>query len=519
MLHHHTQPSSFRQRISLTMMASWAWEVWQWMAYLLATILFATLLVRHFKRRRMVALINKLPGPEGLPLLGNSLQVTVDNAELFKLIIQFCQYGEVMKLWFGPDPLVILSSPRAAEAVLSSSRHIEKSHDYHYLHSWLGTGLLTSSGSKWHSRRKLLTPAFHFKILEDCLEVFDRQATLLVDRLRPRADGQPFDILSHIALCTLDIICEAAMGHVINAQNEEDSEYVKKIKKINYLMQRRMTVIWEQPSLLYWLLGLARQRDECLSVLHNFSKETITNRRKINQQNVDEKSDKKQRLAFLDILLEYSGGTKGLSDEDIREEVDTFMFEGHDTTAAAISWSLFLLGHHPEIQAKVHEELDAILTSPDQPLGIAELRQMKYTENCIKEALRLLPSVPYLGRVLSEDLNICGNVIPAHTNVLISIYMIHRDPVQFPDPEKFDPNRFLPENTRKRHPYAYIPFSAGPRNCIGQKFALLEEKAVLGRLLRQYSVVSEIKPLDIKLLGELILRPRGGNLVRLLPRH
>ncbi|KAK4317687.1 hypothetical protein Pmani_011248 [Petrolisthes manimaculis] len=195
-----------------------------------------------------------------------------------------------MKLWFGPDPLVILSSPRAAEAVLSSSRHIEKSNDYHYLHSWLGTGLLTSSGSKWHSRRKLLTPAFHFKILEDCLEVFDRQATLLVDRLRPRADGQPFDILSHIALCTLDIICEAAMGHVINAQNEEDSEYVKKIKKINYLMQRRMTVIWEQPSLLYWLLGLARQREECLSVLHNFSKETITNRRKINQQNVDEKS-------------------------------------------------------------------------------------------------------------------------------------------------------------------------------------------------------------------------------------
>ncbi|KAK3881462.1 hypothetical protein Pcinc_014118 [Petrolisthes cinctipes] len=178
--------------------------------------------------------------------------------------------------------------------------------------------------------------------------------------------------------------------------------------------------------------------------------------------------DKKQRLAFLDILLEYSGGVKGLSDEDIREEVDTFMFEGHDTTAAAISWSLFLLGHHPEIQAKVHEELDAILTSPDQPLGIAELRQMKYTENCIKEALRLLPSVPYLGRVLSEDLNICGNVIPAHTNVMISIYMIHREPVQFPDPEKFDPNRFLPENTRKSHPYAYIPFSAGPRNCIGR---------------------------------------------------
>ncbi|KAK8719096.1 hypothetical protein OTU49_014243 [Cherax quadricarinatus] len=147
-----------------------------------------------------------------------------------------------------------------------------------------------------------------------------------------------------------------------------------------------------------------------------------------------------------------------------------------------------------------------------------DLREMKYTENCIKEALRLFPSVPFLGRDLKEEVVIDNYRIPAGTTVMVVIYCLHRDPAQFPNPEVFDPDRFLPENVSKRHPYAYIPFSAGPRNCIGQKFALMEEKILLSNILRKFRVESVTRQEDLLILGELILRPENGNTLKLTPR-
>lgn len=175
---------------------------------------------------------------------------------------------------------------------------------------------------------------------------------------------------------------------------------------------------------------------------------------------------RKKRLAFLDLLIEASQNGKALSDEDIREEVDTFMFEGHDTTSASICWTLFLLGTRPEIQDRVVEELDSIFDGDrTRPPTMKELNDMKYLECCIKDSLRLYPSVPLLGRQLNDDVQIGEYLIPAGTMALISTYVLHRDPKVFPKPEVFNPDNFLPANVIGRHPYAYIPFSAGPRNC------------------------------------------------------
>nr|XP_053638811.1 cytochrome P450 4c3-like [Cherax quadricarinatus] len=194
------------------------------------------------------------------------------------------------------------------------------------------------------------------------------------------------------------------------------------------------------------------------------------------------------------------------------------MFEGHDTTAAAINWSLYLIGCYPEIQARVDEELRSIFGDSDRPVTMADLREMKYTENCIKEALRLFPSVPILARELKEEAVIDNYRIPVGTTVIVVTYCLHRDPEQFPKPEVFDPDRFLPENVSKRHPYSYIPFSAGPRNCIGQKFALMEEKILVSNILRKYRVESVTRREDLRILGELILRPENGNILKLTPR-
>ncbi|XP_069952603.1 cytochrome P450 4C1 [Cherax quadricarinatus] len=137
---------------------------------------------------------------------------------------------------------------------------------------------------------------------------------------------------------------------------------------------------------------------------------------------------------------------------------------------------------------------------------------------CIKEALRIFPPAPFISRKLKEDVVIENYRVPSGTTVELVIYKIHRDPAQFPDPEVFDPDRFLPENINKRHPYAYIPFSAGPRNCIGQKFAMLELKILVSSILRRFRVESVVPRDQLKLVPELILRPVNGNFVKLFPR-
>lgn len=493
-----------------------------------SAFLVAFAVINFNKRRRKVWLLNQLPGPKGLPILGSALEINRDNVEVFHLLNSYCDMGEVVRVWLGFNGVVLLSGPRAFEALLSSQKLIDKSTDYEFLHPWLGTGLLTSTGSKWRTRRKLLTPAFHFNILENFVEVFNKQSSKLVNKLREKANGETFDIFPFITLCTLDIICEAAMGRTVNAQDKEDSEYVRAVKRINYLVQRRTMIIWQQSDFMYRLLGLKKEQDACLAVLHKFTLDIIRERRRIHQEakaREQECSEEEQvlgkgkrRLAFLDLLLETSNDGETLSDEDIREEVDTFMFRGHDTTSAGINWALYLMGRHPEIQARVQEELDDIFEGSDRPATLEDLRQMKYTENCIKEALRLLPSVPIIGRNLKEDLVIDNQRIPAGVNIALMIYKLHQNPDQFPDPKKFDPDRFLPENVAKRHPFAYVPFSAGSRNCIGQRFALLEEKVVLSSVLRNFRVVSDTPEADLQLMFEVVLRSRGGNHVRLLPR-
>lgn len=131
-------------------------------------------------------------------------------------------------------------------------------------------------------------------------------------------------------------------------------------------------------------------------------------------------------------------------------------------------FALITLGNYPEIQEKLHTEFDSILEGSDRPFNKNDLSQMKYLEMVIKEILRLYPSVPVIQRIITEDTVLCNYFCPKNTQIVLNIFQLHRDPENFPDPEKFDPERFTPERCAKRHPYAYLPFSAGPRNCIGE---------------------------------------------------
>lgn len=264
-------------------------------------------------------------------------------------------------------------------------------------------------------------------------------------------------------------------------------------------------LLW--PDFIFQRTKDGRQQKKDLEVLHSFTQSVIRDRMKsIN-------TDTKKRMAFLDVLLAARtvDGEK-LSFSGIQEEVDTFMFEGHDTTSAAMVWTLYLLGRHPDIQRKVQKEIDDV-TDGDKtrPFTANDLSKLEYLEQVIKESLRVYPSVFVFARVTSEECVVDGYTIPKGTNLQVFSYNIHRNCNVWKDIEKFDPDRFSRANSVGRHPYSYIPFSAGPRNCIGQRFALMEEKVIIGQLLRHYDIHSTTKREELVRIGTLVMRA-GDNL-------
>ncbi|GAB6023596.1 hypothetical protein CHUAL_008366 [Chamberlinius hualienensis] len=450
------------------------------------------------KRHHYVAMINKIPGPKGIPVFGNSLQLLKPRNKVVSasmdLFLPMLEKHSLVRIWLGPIPVVVLIKAESAKILLSSNKEIDKAVFYKYLHNWIGDGLLTSTGLKWQQRRKHITPSFHFQILEHFLVVMNEQAKILTEVLKKKCrkmtvdNEENFDIYPYITRCTLDIICETAMGQGVNAQVYTDSEYVNAVNNVSEAISFRILRPWLASNSIYQFSWAGQMEKRSLKIIHGFTNKIIKMKReKLAQPNndngvsdnvkiEDEILGKKRRLALLDMLLEnsqeYTNGFnyQPMTDADIREEVDTFMFEGHDTTSVGISWALYAIGHSPDIQQKLINELDEIFGDSNREVNNNDLRSMKYLDCAIKEALRIWTSVPLYGRQLKEDTEICGYTVPAGTMTVVVPFMVHMDPAQYPDPLTYNPDRFLPENIQNKDPFSFIPFSAGPRNCIGYIF-------------------------------------------------
>uniref|UniRef100_A0A182KDL3 Cytochrome P450 n=1 Tax=Anopheles christyi TaxID=43041 RepID=A0A182KDL3_9DIPT len=480
------------------------------------------------RRVQLSQIYDKIPGPKAYPFVGTLyLFFGKKSHEIFTMIDQRTrQYDGIHRIWVGMTPEVRLSKAEYVEQIISASKHTEKANLYRFLADWLGEGLLTSKGERWFQHRKLITPTFHFNILDGFCEVFAENGSVLVGRLQQHANtGKPVNIYPFITKAALDVICETAMGVKVHAQTTgEDNAYVNAVYELSSLFLERLVRPWLHPDWTFRRSALGRKQADLLAVLHGYTRKVIRERRRTlhdserNQPEAEHVLGRRKRLAFLDLLLESATTSGLLTDEDVREEVDTFMFEGHDTTTAGMSWALFLLALHPDVQERVHQEIDSIFHGSDRPATMQDLSEMKLLERCLKETLRLYPSVSFFGRTLSEDVTLGGYHIPAGTIVGIHTYNVHRDERFFPDAETFDPDRFLPEHTERRHPYAYIPFSAGPRNCIGQKFALLEEKSLVSSVLRPFRIRSHRTRAEQLIVNELITRPKDGILLYLEER-
>ncbi|KAH7638174.1 cytochrome P450 4c3 [Dermatophagoides farinae] len=468
-------------------------------------------------------------------LLGHSwtAETIVDNA--FQLLTGMSKiFGETSRIWFSFIPAIIISHADVAEKILSSNNtFLDKDNFYEMLKPWLNEGLLTSASDKWRSRRKLLTPTFHFNILKQFLPIMNEQAQILsriINDRQLKAGGNGYlDIVPLITNATLDVISETAMGVKIGSQLDKNRDYVDAVTRVSSTAVKRMLLPWLQNNFFYLnFFADGREHRHDINLVRQFTMNVIKERKNeiVNQKNLNA-NENGRRLAFMDLLIEqHLKDPKHFTESDIREEVDTFMFEGHDTTAMSLIWTLHLIGNHPDIQDRIHKEIDEIRQQFDdnetQNWSQNQLRQMKFLEACIKESLRLFPSVPIISRYTHQDTEIePGRIIPKGTSIMLVLYMIQRDTKYFPQPERYIPDRFIEDSEHycgRMNPFAFVPFSAGPRNCIGQKFALQEEKIMLATLLSRYRVESGDYLGNVHKKVALILRPKLSVNVRFIER-
>uniref|UniRef100_A0A6I9M1B5 Cytochrome P450 4F5-like n=1 Tax=Peromyscus maniculatus bairdii TaxID=230844 RepID=A0A6I9M1B5_PERMB len=445
------------------------------------------------------------------------MQMVTEMGKTFR-DVQLCWLGPVIPVLKLVDPAFIAPLLHAPALVAPKDMTF-----YGFLKPWLGDGLFLSSGDKWSRHRRLLTPAFHFDILKPYVKIFNKSVNIMhVKWKRLAAEGSArLEMFENISLMTLDSLQKCLFGFDSNCQ-ESPSEYIAAILDLSALVAKKYQQVFLYMDFLYYLTADGRRFRKACDVVHNFTDAVIRERRRtLSSQGADEfvkAKAKTKTLDFIDVLLMAKDEHgKELSDEDIRAEADTFMFGGHDTTASALSWTLYNLARHPEYQERCRQEVRELLRDREpQEIEWDDLAQLTFLTMCIKESLRLHPPGTDLVRGCIQDIVLPdGRVVPKGSACVISIFGVHHNPSVWPDPEVYDPFRFDPENPQKRSPLAFIPFSAGPRNCIGQTFAMNEMKVALALTLLRFRVLPDHK--EPRRKPELILRAEGGLWLRVEP--
>ncbi|XP_063153959.1 cytochrome P450 4A4-like isoform X2 [Candoia aspera] len=332
------------------------------------------------------------------------------------------------------------------------------------------------------------------------------------EKLIAKEPMKSLEMFEHVSLMTLDSIMKCAFSYRSNCQIDRDLDYyVQAVSDLTLLLFRRVISTILRSDFLYSCTPSGRQFKQACRLAHQHTEKVIEERKNSLQNERElEKIQKKRHLDFLDILLcaKYEDGT-GLSDEDLRAEVDTFMFAGHDTTATGISWTLYAMAKHPEHQQKCREEIKEILGDRED-IHWDDLGKMTYTTMCIKESFRIYSPVPSVSRKLSKPITFFdGRTLPEGIVVTVDIYSLHKNPRVWQDPFEFDPMRFSAENSSKRHSHAFIPFAAGSRNCIGQQFAMNELKIALALTLLRFEIMLDAEKPPI-VVPQVVLKSENG---------
>jgi len=359
---------------------------------------------------------------------------------------------------------------------------------------FMGEGLVTSNGDFWKRQRRLVAPAFHAIRVH---AYADTMVDYTLKRLEGWSDGAVLDVDEEMMQLTLTIVARTLF-------DADASSTVNQVKKAVAVVQKANNTASILP---YWLPTPLRARswlanNSLNKIVYGF----INDRRKTGE-------DRGDLLSML-LLAEDADGER-MTDLQARDEAVTLFLAGHETTANTLNWTWWLLAQHPEVEAKLHAELDSVLAGRAPKLE--DLRSLPYTDIVIKEALRLMPAVWSVSRTAAEDTEVCGYPMPKGTTAQVMIYLLHRHPDYWKQPKDFLPERWLDPEIENLHKYAYLPFAGGPRVCIGNSFAIMEANLLLATIAQRYRL-RLIDGVEIKPAALITMFPRDGLPMRLEER-
>ncbi|MCU0882853.1 MAG: cytochrome P450 [Hyphomonadaceae bacterium] len=358
-------------------------------------------------------------------------------------------------------------------------------------------GLLTTEGEVWKRQRRAAAPSFRTTALEGLVPVMSRAGVDAGRALAQLTASETTDILPHMTRATFDVIRQTLLGGDHSAASQAEL-FVAIEEFITYGARLDPVLILGLPR---WLPRPGKRRAERAGqAMRAFAKAGLDVRR---AQPQPDSQDLLQ--ALLDARDPQTG--LGLDEDELVDNILTFIAAGHETTALALTWSLYLLAGVPDIQEAVAAEVSATCGTASVTHG--NLPDLQLTERVIKEAMRLYPPAPFIQRTPNTTLTLDGYTIPPGSNVTCMIYVTQRSPLYWDRPAEFDPDRFLPERSQGRHRFAWMPFGGGPHTCIGMRFAMMEAVTILAEIVRRVRV-GLVPGHQVIPIQRVTLRPQGG---------
>ena len=432
------------------------------------------------------------PGPRGLPLFGSAFEAKRDPIGLVTRTL--AEHGDVVRLRFGAMRYLVLNHPDAIRHVLvDNPNNYTKSRNYAGLKLVLGRGLVTSEGTLWRKQRKLSQPAFH----REHLAGFAAQMVSLTDAMCSRWLARcpaEIDVHAEMSRLTFAIVARTLFGVDVDRHSAEIADAVGVLTEFTRRYVERFVPI---PA---WLPTAGNVRfHRALRRVESLVQRIIDARRLAGHPGDD----------LLGMLI----AADSVDEQLLRDEVMTAILAGHETTANALTWMWHLVAQRPATALAMRDEVARVLGAgvPAPP----DLAKLQIVTRVVQESLRLYPPVWSFEREAIEDDAVMGFAVSAGTVVSVWPYTLHRNTAWWPRPDEFDPDRFLPERSADRPRYAYLPFGAGPRTCIGASFAMMEAQIIVARMAQRFAFEPVREHVDLKL--DVTLRPKGGLTLRVSP--